>query len=134
MQHISATYLVVIGSIFTFIFTNCSVSNMFKQLIGTSSYFMVISHVEPTGLLIDSAMNLVLSCIPEVSIDRRREALVRASNHALMRGVTTVVDFGRYFPGASPDLPWEDFSGFLRILSKVILDVPQNIIVLLCFM
>jgi len=69
---------------------------------------------EPTGLLIDSAMNLVLSCIPEVSIDRRREALVRASNHALMRGVTTVVDFGRYFPGASPDLPWEDFSEVYR--------------------
>ncbi|KAH7860098.1 hypothetical protein Vadar_009293 [Vaccinium darrowii] len=69
---------------------------------------------EPTGLLIDSAMNLVLSCIPEVSIDKRREALVRASNHALMRGVTTVVDFGRYFPGASPDLPWEDFSEVYR--------------------
>ncbi|XP_057496079.1 protein LONG AFTER FAR-RED 3 isoform X2 [Actinidia eriantha] len=65
---------------------------------------------EPTGLLIDSAMMLVLSHIPEVSVDERREALVRASNFALMRGVTTVVDFGRYFPGASEELSWEDFS------------------------
>ncbi|KAG5565120.1 hypothetical protein RHGRI_001120 [Rhododendron griersonianum] len=69
---------------------------------------------EPTGLLIDSAMKLVLSCIPEVSIDERREALVRASNHALMRGVTTVVDFGRYFPGTSAEHPWEDFSEVYR--------------------
>ncbi|GMP61000.1 hypothetical protein CsSME_00023639 [Camellia sinensis var. sinensis] len=67
---------------------------------------------EPTGLLIDSAMKLILSCVPEVSVDERREALVRASNLALMRGVTTVVDFGTYFAGASVELPWEDFSGF----------------------
>ncbi|KAA8519102.1 hypothetical protein F0562_013358 [Nyssa sinensis] len=65
---------------------------------------------EPTGLLIDSAMKLVLSYIPEVSVEDRREALVRASKHALMRGVTTVVDLGRYFPGASIELSWEDFS------------------------
>ncbi|KAI8004099.1 Protein LONG AFTER FAR-RED 3, partial [Camellia lanceoleosa] len=42
---------------------------------------------EPIGLLIDSAMKLILSCIPEVSVDERREALVRASNLALMREV-----------------------------------------------
>uniref|UniRef100_A0A5B7BBP1 Amidohydrolase 3 domain-containing protein n=1 Tax=Davidia involucrata TaxID=16924 RepID=A0A5B7BBP1_DAVIN len=65
---------------------------------------------EPTGLLIDAAMKLVLSCIPEVSVDDRREALVRASKHALMRGVTTVVDLGRYYPGVSIELSWEDFS------------------------
>ncbi|KAL7083747.1 hypothetical protein ACP275_14G181500 [Erythranthe tilingii] len=69
---------------------------------------------EPTGLLIDSAMKLVLSDIPEVSVDERREALLRASNHALKRGVTTVVDFGRYFPGASPELSWEDLSDVYR--------------------
>ncbi|XP_073139159.1 protein LONG AFTER FAR-RED 3 isoform X2 [Henckelia pumila] len=69
---------------------------------------------EPTGLLIDSAMKLVLSCIPEVSTVERREALLRASNYALMRGVTTVVDFGRYFPGASPELSWEDLSDVYR--------------------
>ncbi|XAR63532.1 hypothetical protein NMG60_11023496 [Bertholletia excelsa] len=64
----------------------------------------------PTGLLIDSASKLVFSCIPEVSVDERREALLKANNHALSRGVTTVVDFGRYLPGSSVELPWEDFS------------------------
>ncbi|TXG60976.1 hypothetical protein EZV62_012339 [Acer yangbiense] len=65
---------------------------------------------EPTGLLIDAAMKLILPWIPEVSVDERREALLRASNLALTRGVTTVVDFGRYFPGASVQHSWEDFS------------------------
>ncbi|XP_030488961.2 protein LONG AFTER FAR-RED 3 [Cannabis sativa] len=64
----------------------------------------------PTGLLIDSAMKLVVSYVPELSIDQRREALQRASSLALMKGVTTVVDFGRYFPGTSVDRPWEDLS------------------------
>lgn len=54
-------------------------------------------HAGPTGLLIDSAMKLVFSCIPEVSVEERREALERASDHALRRGVTTVIDMGRYF-------------------------------------
>ncbi|XP_058079669.1 protein LONG AFTER FAR-RED 3 [Magnolia sinica] len=65
---------------------------------------------EPTGLLVDSAMKLLLHWLPEVSVDERREALARASKHALMRGVTTVVDFGRFFPGAPVELVWEDFS------------------------
>ncbi|KAF8398253.1 hypothetical protein HHK36_017180 [Tetracentron sinense] len=65
---------------------------------------------EPTGLLIDSAMKLIHLSIPEVSVDDRRDALVRASKLALMRGVTTVIDFGRYFPGAPVELVWEDFS------------------------
>ncbi|KAE9592740.1 hypothetical protein Lal_00028697 [Lupinus albus] len=65
---------------------------------------------EPTGLLVDSAMKLVRSLIPENSVDDRREAMLRASNLALTMGVTTVVDFGRYFPGVSADLSWEDFS------------------------
>ncbi|XP_047321948.1 protein LONG AFTER FAR-RED 3 [Impatiens glandulifera] len=65
---------------------------------------------EPTGLLIDSAMELVLPHIPEVSVDERRKALVKATHLALKRGVTTVVDFGRYFPGASVEHPWEDLS------------------------
>lgn len=69
---------------------------------------------EPTGLLIDSAMKLLHHWIPEVSVDERREALEKASNHALMRGVTTVVDFGRYFPGAPVELSWEDFSDVYR--------------------
>lgn len=68
------------------------------------------THGEPTGLLIDAAMKLVLPSIPEVSVDERREAFLRASNLALTRGVTTVVDFGRYFPGASVEHSWEDLS------------------------
>ncbi|KAL7595678.1 hypothetical protein Lser_V15G28037 [Lactuca serriola] len=60
---------------------------------------------EPSGLMIDSAMKVVLSCVPEVSVEERRQALDRASRYAFMRGGTTVVDFGRYFPGASLEHP-----------------------------
>ena len=66
---------------------------------------------EPTGLLTDSARKLLLPYIPEDTVNERREALLKASNLALMRGVTTVVDFGRYYPGASAELSWKDFSG-----------------------
>ncbi|XP_014522830.1 uncharacterized protein LOC106779263 [Vigna radiata var. radiata] len=65
---------------------------------------------EPTGVLIDSAGTLITSLIPEDSVDDRREALLRASSLALTRGVTTVVDMGRYYPGFSPELSWDDFS------------------------
>ncbi|XP_056164821.1 protein LONG AFTER FAR-RED 3 isoform X2 [Syzygium oleosum] len=65
---------------------------------------------ELTGLLIDSAMKLLLASIPEVSLDERREALFRASKYALTKGVTTVADFGRYFPGAPVEFSWQDFS------------------------
>jgi len=70
-------------------------------------------HAEPTGVLIDSARTLVTSQIPEDSVDDRREALHRASNLALTRGVTTVVDMGRYYPGFSTELSWDDFSGLI---------------------
>lgn len=63
---------------------------------------------EPTGLLIDAAMELVTSFVKEVSVDERREALVRASKYALTRGVTTVVDLGRYYPGTTDELSWND--------------------------
>ncbi|THU55338.1 hypothetical protein C4D60_Mb11t05520 [Musa balbisiana] len=65
---------------------------------------------EPSGLLVDSAMKLVLAVIPEVSINDRRDSLIRASKYALTRGVTTVIDFGRFFPGTSVDHIWQDFS------------------------
>ncbi|KAK8464430.1 hypothetical protein PHAVU_011G206500 [Phaseolus vulgaris] len=65
---------------------------------------------EPTGVLIDSARALITSLIPEDSVDDRREALLRASSLALTRGVTTVVDMGRYYPGFSAELSWDDFS------------------------
>lgn len=69
--------------------------------------------VEPTGLLVDAAMKLVFDVISEVSIHERRDALLRASRHALMRGVTTVVDVGSYFPGKSEKQVWQDFTGIL---------------------
>ncbi|XP_057524978.1 protein LONG AFTER FAR-RED 3 isoform X1 [Amaranthus tricolor] len=65
---------------------------------------------EPTGLLIDAARQLMLPSIPEPSIEERREALLRATNYALSKGVTTVVDMGRYVPGSSTELSWEDFT------------------------
>jgi len=65
---------------------------------------------EPTGLLVDTAMVLMFDVIEKVSIHERREALLRASRHALMRGVTTVVDVGSYFPGVSAEKTWQDFS------------------------
>ncbi|URD81534.1 Amidohydrolase family [Musa troglodytarum] len=71
---------------------------------------------EPSGLLVDSAMKLVLAVIPEVSIHDRRDSLIRASKYALTRGVTTVIDFGRFFPGTSVDHIWQDFSGNGQIL------------------
>ncbi|GAB4832163.1 Protein LONG AFTER FAR-RED 3 [Ancistrocladus abbreviatus] len=69
---------------------------------------------EPSGLLIDSAMKLLTPSIPEVSIDERREALVRASRYAFEKGVTTVVDLGRYFPGSSVEHSWHDFTDVYR--------------------
>ncbi|XP_074572812.1 protein LONG AFTER FAR-RED 3 isoform X2 [Curcuma longa] len=65
---------------------------------------------DPSGLLVDSAMKLVLAVIPEVSIKERRDALLRAMKYAVSRGVTTVVDMGRFFPGASVHHVWQDFS------------------------
>ncbi|WVZ67397.1 hypothetical protein U9M48_016480 [Paspalum notatum var. saurae] len=68
---------------------------------------------EPTGLLVDTAMKLIFDVIQKVSNRERKEALLRASRHALMRGVTTVVDVGSYFPGVSDEKTWQDFSGIL---------------------
>ncbi|CAL9246222.1 unnamed protein product [Arabidopsis halleri] len=64
---------------------------------------------ELTGLLIDAAMELVTPWVKEISVDERREALFRASKYALTRGVTTVIDLGRYFPGTTDELSWKDF-------------------------
>ncbi|KAF8646759.1 hypothetical protein HU200_065550 [Digitaria exilis] len=64
----------------------------------------------PTGLLVDTAMKLMLDVTEKVSTHERREALLRASRHALMRGVTTVVDVGSYFSGVTAEKAWQDFS------------------------
>lgn len=58
-------------------------------------------------------MKLVLSRIPEVSVEEKRAAFFVAIQHALTRGVTTMVDMGRFFPGASVDDSWQDISGLL---------------------
>ncbi|KAK5826676.1 Putative amidohydrolase ytcJ [Gossypium arboreum] len=84
------------------------VTNLTKDPNGGT--IMQTADGEPTGLLIDAAMELILSWIPEVSMDERREAMLRASSFALTRGVTTVVDVGRYFPGSSVEHSWQDFS------------------------
>lgn len=64
----------------------------------------------PTGLLVDAAIELLLPHIPEATVQKRRDAMMRASKLGLSRGVTTVVDFGRYFPGTSTRHVWDDFS------------------------
>eukprot|EP01018_Ginkgo_biloba_P037634 Gb_34111 [translate_table: standard] len=64
----------------------------------------------PTGLLVDAAMQLLLPHIPEATVKERRDAMIRASKLGLSRGVTAVVDFGRYFPGSSTTSVWQDFS------------------------
>ncbi|XP_028555710.1 protein LONG AFTER FAR-RED 3 isoform X3 [Dendrobium catenatum] len=84
--------------------TNSSLDPVGGTILTTSN------GADPTGLLIDSAMKLVLTVIPEISVHERQEALIRASKYALMNGVTTMVDMGRYFPGASVDDSWQDLS------------------------
>ncbi|KAJ7529283.1 hypothetical protein O6H91_15G042300 [Diphasiastrum complanatum] len=64
---------------------------------------------ERNGVLVDAAMMLVSKDIPQSSQEECREALKRASKHALSRGVTSVVDFGRFVPGASTRRVWDDF-------------------------
>ncbi|KAI3844212.1 hypothetical protein MKX03_032283 [Papaver bracteatum] len=92
----------------SFALTMAGITNYTQDPVGGT--VMKTADGEPTGLLIDSAMKLLLSIIPEVSVDDRRDALARASKFALTRGVTTVVDFGRYFPGAEVKNVWDDLS------------------------
>ncbi|XP_006854791.2 uncharacterized protein LOC18444562 isoform X1 [Amborella trichopoda] len=86
---------------------NAGVSKYTQDPVGGS--IIRTADGEPTGLLVDSAMKLVVNCIPEISIIERRNAMLRASRFALSRGVTTVVDLGRFYPGVSIELSWEDF-------------------------
>ncbi|GIM11474.1 hypothetical protein Vretimale_14968 [Volvox reticuliferus] len=61
----------------------------------------------PTGLLRERAMALVEAAIPPPSVAERQAALAAASRHALSRGVTTLVDMGRYLAGDDRG-PWLD--------------------------
>ena len=67
--------------------------------------------VDPTGLLVDSALTYVQKCIPQPSVEERRAAYLRASELALSNGVTGVVDFGRLTPMGPPEQPWDDLNG-----------------------
>jgi predicted amidohydrolase YtcJ len=51
---------------------------------------------EPTGVLKDEAMSLVFRVMPAASPAERDEALRRAQQHALERGVTMVHDMGEW--------------------------------------
>ncbi|KAH7331977.1 hypothetical protein KP509_20G061700 [Ceratopteris richardii] len=48
----------------------------------------------------------------------RRDALVRASKLALSNGITTVVDFGRFFPGSPTTDVWDDFHNVYKWMDK----------------
>jgi predicted amidohydrolase YtcJ len=50
----------------------------------------------PTGLMKDAAMSLIYRVIPDPTLDERVEALNRAMEHAVSRGVTQVHDVGTY--------------------------------------
>lgn len=49
---------------------------------------------EPTGILIDSAMQLITDVMPDISSDIRREAVLKAQEHILQNGITQVLDAG----------------------------------------
>ncbi|MGX5915139.1 amidohydrolase [Aliidiomarina sp. Khilg15.8] len=49
---------------------------------------------EPTGILIDTAMNLVLDVLPEMNASMRQEAIKLAQQHVLEQGITQVLDAG----------------------------------------
>ena len=61
--------------------------------------------------MVDSAINLIINHIPEPTVQERRDALARATQRALSEGVTSAVDFGRFFPGSPTSHVWEDFHG-----------------------
>lgn len=110
----------MLQSIYEFITTGTNATANFISILFLVLYYLnwygvtnCNHHAEPPGVLIDSARTLVTSKIPEDSVDDRREALLRAGNLALTRGVTTVVDMGRYYPGFSTELSWDDFSGLI---------------------
>lgn len=52
------------------------------------------SEGEPTGILIDTAMDLVLDVLPEMDASMRQEALELAQQHVLELGITQVLDAG----------------------------------------
>jgi predicted amidohydrolase YtcJ len=71
--------------------------------------YLVFSAV-PTGVFVDTAMSLVTCFVPEPSLEERRAALIAASKLASARGLTSVVDFGRFSPGETAQQAWDDLN------------------------
>eukprot|EP00850_Spirogloea_muscicola_P023560 SM000367S13682 [mRNA] locus=s367:29505:32239:- [translate_table: standard] len=67
----------------------------------------------PSGLLQETAMQLVTRKLPVTSLADRRAALARACKHALSHGVTAIHDFGNFLPGSAPNAPWDDLNDLL---------------------
>jgi len=86
-------------------------SNFVSVFLLTHLLTNVFLSVDPTGLLVDSALTYVQKCIPQPSVEERRAAYIRASELALCNGVTSVVDFGRVTPMGPPEQPWDDLNG-----------------------
>ncbi len=83
--------------------------------------YLVFSAV-PTGVFVDTAMSLVTRFVPEPSLEERRAALIAASK--LARGVTSVVDFGRFRPGETTQQAWDNFNGIKCPTFFVMLSCP----------
>ncbi|GAB4817570.1 hypothetical protein N2152v2_004616 [Parachlorella kessleri] len=66
---------------------------------------------EPTGLLADNAMTLVMAHIPPVSLQQRQAAFTAATQHALAQGITMVHDMGRLAFQEGEEAAWEDLEG-----------------------
>ncbi|MEW5309936.1 MAG: hypothetical protein WDW38_001776 [Sanguina aurantia] len=70
---------------------------------------------QPTGLLRESAIQMVTRHIPEPTLETLGEALQLAIQHALSRGVTTLVDMGRFpFSSSDPQSAWRDLDLLLQ--------------------
>ncbi len=69
-------------------------------------------------------MSLVTRFVPEPSLEEGRAALIAASKLALARGVTSVVDFGRFSPGETAQQAWDDFNGIKCPTLFVMLSCP----------
>ncbi len=55
---------------------------------------IVMENNQPSGILIDKAAMIAKSCIPQPSIEEKRNALLEARKKCLAVGLTTVVDAG----------------------------------------
>jgi predicted amidohydrolase YtcJ len=85
--------------------------------------YLVFSAV-PTGVFVDTAMSLVTCFVPEPSLEERRAALIAASKLASARGLTSVVDFGRFSPGETAQQAWDDLNGIKFPTLFVMLSCP----------